>query len=109
MEGVNNSSEENIIARSESDHTLSVVQPDEKLELSPEKKAEIPQKIKEAEEKYQKEIVCIEEKYKESIRGKTVSKRPEEETIIDEKIKTLGLQRTKESYDSRISFLNSLK
>ena len=90
--------QENVIARSASGRTLEVVKPGEKMELSAEKKAELPQKIKEAEDKYQMEIAKIEEKYESS--GKEV---------INEKVRAIGLQRAQESRDSRVNFLNSLK
>jgi hypothetical protein len=103
------SSQENVIARSADGLTLEVVNPGEKRELTPEQKAELPQRIKKAEEKYQKEVEVIENRYKESIRKKSKSGMSEAETIIDVKIRTIGLKRAKESYDSKINFLNSLK
>jgi len=85
---------ENVIARSDNGLELVVVNPGEKRELSPEQKAKIPERIKKAEQ--------------DSISRKSKSGRSETETIIDEKIKALGLKGAKEDYDSTVNFLNSL-
>jgi len=100
---------ENVIARSANGSTLEVVKEGEKRELSPEKKAEIPEQIKKAEQKYQDKVALIEKKYQESVGRKSRSGMSEAQTIIDEKIRKIGLQRAQEDLDSRIKYLNSLK